>query len=143
MEPFLLRPQGATLSWIPRLSDKYSRKFIFIIGMYMDLALFVVLFFCKSLDLMICVTLCFGFATTIRVNVGFVYMMELMPKRLQNFYASSYNTLEGSVLLLGTLYFWFVSKDWIYFTMIGFAMQIWCCISILFLPESPRLLIEQ
>lgn len=72
----------ATLSFVPRLSDKYNRKKIFLIGMYGDWLLFIVMFLTKSLDMMIVVMLMFGFMTTIRVNVGYVYMMELMPKRL-------------------------------------------------------------
>ena len=35
-----------------------------------------------------------------------------------------------------------MSDHWLYFSLIGFVLQIWNCISILFLPESPRLLIE-
>ena len=46
------------------------------------------------------------------------------------------------MLLLATIYFWFICKDWIYFSLIGFALSTWNCIAIQFVPESPRLLIE-
>mmetsp|Transcript_40669 Transcript_40669/g.53345 ORF Transcript_40669/g.53345 Transcript_40669/m.53345 type:complete len:141 (+) Transcript_40669:476-898(+) len=132
-----------TLAFVPRLSDKYNRKKIFLAGMYIDWLLFIAMFFTTSLDLMIVVTFLFGLATTIRVNVGFVYMMELMPRRLQSNYASAYNTMEGSILLLATLYFWFISRHWIYFTLFGFALATWNVITCtFFVPESPRLLIE-
>jgi len=131
-----------TLPWVPRLSDMYGRKMIFNIGMLIDLAMFIIMFFTTKIDSMIMVTFMFGLATTIRVNIGFVYMMELMPKRNQTFYGSAYNVLESSVLLLGTLYFWFVSKQWIYFTLFGFGLQIFSVITIQFLPESPRLMVE-
>ena len=111
-----------TLPIIPRISDIYSHKKIFIVGMWLDWLLFICLFLCKSLDFMIVVTFCFGLVTTIRVNVGFVYMMELMPKRLQGFYSAGYNTMEGSVLLLATIYFWFISTHWIYFSLFGFGL---------------------
>ena len=112
----------STLLWVPRLSDIYGRKWIFFAGMAADWVLFILIFICSSLNWMIVITTAFGMMTTLRVNIGFVYMMELMPKRLQSFYASTYNTFEGSILFLGTLYFWFVSKHWIYFTMIGFIL---------------------
>ena len=131
-----------TLPWVPRLSDMYSRKKIFIIGMVMDWLMFVAMFFAKSINWMIVITFVFGLMTTIRVNVGFVYMMELMPKRKQTFYATIYNIVEGTCLLYGTVYFWFISKDWIYFTSIGFVFQTFNIITVWFLPESPRLLIE-
>lgn len=111
-----------TLIWVPRLSDKYGRKTIYMIGMWGDCACFIAMFLVTSIDLMICVTFVFGLCTTIRVNIGFVYIMEMMPKRNQTFYASAYNCQEGSILFMGTLYFWFVSKDWIYFSLIGFTM---------------------
>ena len=72
-----------TLLFIPRLSDIYGRKKIFLIGMYGDWALYIAVFFVKSLDFMIFITFCFGLLTSIRCGVGYVYMMELMPKRLQ------------------------------------------------------------
>lgn len=131
-----------TLPWLPRLSDVYSRKYFFMGGMVVDLLLYIALFLTKSLDWMIVVTTCFGLVTTARCNIGFVYMMELLPRRLQSNYSAGYNIIEGSVLLLGTFYFWFVCKDWIYFTLVGFVAQIWSVIAIQFLPESPRLLIE-
>ena len=131
-----------TLPWMPRLSDMYGRKMIFNIGMLTDLVMFVFMFYTTNINSMIMVSFVFGLATTIRLNIGFVYMMELMPKRNQTFYGSIYIVLEGLILLLGTLYFWFVSKQWIYFTLFGFFLQIFNVITIQFLPESPRLMVE-
>ena len=132
----------STLVFVPRLSDRYSRKKVFAVGMVADWVLFIAMFLNSSLDLMIVICFLFGMATTCRLNVGFVYLMELMPKRLQGSYGSTYNTFEGTILLLGTFYFWFVSKDWFYFTLIGFGLSTWNVIAIRFVPESPRLLIE-
>ena len=67
--------------------------------MVLDWCMFIVMFFTTSINWMIVVMFMFGMATTIRVNVGFVYMMELMPKRNQSFYSSAYNTFEGTILL--------------------------------------------
>ena len=131
-----------TLPWIPRLSDMYSRKKFFIFGMVVDWLMFVAMFLTRSINWMIVITFVFGLMTTFRVNIGFVYMMELMPKSKQTFYATFYNIVDGSNLLTGTIYFWFISKDWIYFTMIGFVLQTFNVIAVWFLPESPRLMIE-
>lgn len=111
-----------TLPWLPRLSDMYSRKWFFVGGMLVDFALYTVLFFTSSIDWMIVVTTCFGMMTTVRINIAFVYMMELMPRRLQSNYCAAYNTIEGSILLLSTLYFWFVSNQWVYFSLFGYGM---------------------
>ena len=42
--------------------------------------MFVCIFFTTSLNWMIVVFFVIGLATTSRVDVGFVYMMELVPK---------------------------------------------------------------
>ena len=88
-----------TLPWIPRLSDMYGRKSVFLIGMIIDWLMFIVMFLTTSVNWMIVVMLVFGMATTIRINIGFVYMMELMPKRNQSFYSSAYNFFEATILL--------------------------------------------
>ena len=77
-----------TLIWVPRLSDMYGRKFIFMVGMIADFAMFTCIFFISSLDGMIVVLFVVGMATALRTDVGFVYLMELVPKRNQVFYAS-------------------------------------------------------
>ena len=119
-----------TLPWVPRISDMYSRKWVFMSGMVFDWLLFIALFACNDINWMIFITFLFGLATTIRMNVGFVYLMELIPRRNQSFYASIYNAQEASQLFIATLYFWFVSKHWIYFTLIGFALSTWNVIAI-------------
>ena len=131
-----------TLPWLPRLSDMYGRKKILIFGMFGDLLLFIAMYLANSFVLMLIVMFLFGCLTTIRLNISFVYLMELFPKKYQSFYASAFCTLDSMQLFLATMYFWFISKHWFYFTIIGLVMQIYNCITILFIPESPRLLIE-
>ena len=63
---------------------------------------------------------------------------------MQSSYTAAYNTLESVVLPIGTLYFWFISNHWLYFTLFGFVLSTLNIISCyFFVPESPRLLIEQ
>ena len=70
-----------TLLWVPRLSDRYGRKWVFVVGMWTDCVAFVAMFLTHNINVMIAVIFVFGLCTTIRINIGFVYMMELMPKR--------------------------------------------------------------
>ena len=49
--------------------------------------------------------------------------------------------LDVSIFLFGTLYFWFISKNYFYFLLIGYLLQIWSLFASFILPESPRLLI--
>ena len=66
-----------TLPWLPRLSDMYSRKIFFQIGMLTNFVMFICMFFVTSVDWMIAITFVFGLVMTVRINISFIYMMEL------------------------------------------------------------------
>ena len=70
----------STLLWLPILSDKTGRKRIFQFGMLSDLLLYTGLLLTDSLAVMIMLYFIFGMMTSIRVQVGFVYLMEILPK---------------------------------------------------------------
>ena len=61
---------------------------------------------------MIFVLFAFGMNTSLRVNVGYIYVMELMPTRCHTLVGTIWNIGEACIYLIGTLYFWKVSKDW-------------------------------
>ena len=50
----------STVLWVPRLSDKYSRKWFFVAGLLADVLLYSSLLLCTSLDLMIVTTTLWG-----------------------------------------------------------------------------------
>ena len=71
---------GASLLWLPRYADIYGRKRLFAIGMTVGAVFYTLLMLTESLYTMIFVTFVMGMITSIRVNVGSVYLMEMMPK---------------------------------------------------------------
>ena len=132
-----------TLLWLPRLADVYGRKKLFLLGMTLDLALYTVLIFASNLDLMIAVIFCFGLCTSIRTNIGYIYMMELIPKRNQTVAGTSWGVLESSIMLGATCYFMLSSsKNWLYYCLIGYIMQVFAFFGSMILPESPKWLFE-
>ena len=72
---------SVTLLWLPSFSDRYGRKRFFWGAMVLDLFLYVGLFLTTDLIVMICIWFCFGLLTSIRTNVGYVYLMELLPRK--------------------------------------------------------------
>ena len=48
---------------------------------------------------------------------------------------------EAMIYILGTLYFWKVSKQWFYFTSIGYVQNFLGAILLIWMPESPRYLV--
>lgn len=80
--------------------------------------------------------------SSIRVNIGYVYLMELMPKKAQTPVTSGRNVLEAFIFVLATLYFWQINKHWIYFVLIGYSWNIISVIGMYWMPESPRYLLN-
>ena len=133
-----------TLLWLPRFGDTFGRKKMYAIAMIIDTVLFIIILTTKSLILMIITMGIFGGTTSLRVNVGYPYLMEMCPKRGQVLMGTTWNILEGLIYLIITLYFWVtVYASWIYLVLVGFVIQVWVTIAIWALPESPSWLLEK
>ena len=64
---------------------------------------------------MITATFLLGCCSSIRISVGFNYLVELQPKRYQTAVGTTWNMIDGSMTLVFVLYIWLVSKNWLYF----------------------------
>ena len=71
---------GVTLLWLPRMADIYGRKRLFTYGMNVGAVFYTIMMITESIDVMIFATFVMGMITSIRVNVGSIYLMEMMPK---------------------------------------------------------------
>ena len=132
----------STLLWIPPLSDLIGRKKVFVVGPVIDFFSYSVIMTTDSLDVMIAAIFIYGATTSIRVNAGWIYFQELMPKHNFTFYSMIGFEVDALIFLCATLYFWLICKTWFYFTMIGYGFTIVGLCLVWFLPESPRLLIS-
>ena len=71
-----------TLLWLPLLSDKLgTRRWIFIAGTVLDLAMYTGIMATHSLNVMITLAFLEGLFASCTQTVGWVYMMELLPPR--------------------------------------------------------------
>ena len=95
-----------TLLWVPRLADIYGRKYIFAIGQIFGAILYSILMVTDSLNVTIAVSFLCGMLNSVRVNIGYVYLIELMPKSAEASVTTAWNILEGSVYVFATIYFW-------------------------------------
>lgn len=131
-----------TLLWLPRFADVYGRKRLFAVAMAVQSFFYTVMMVTGSLNVTIMCSLFMGMLSSIRVNVGYVYMMELTPKSWHTSVSSFWNIVEGLIYVLASLYFWKINKYWLYFVAIGYCLQIYSAVMSWTLPESPRFLIE-
>ena len=133
---------SSTLLWVPRLADIYGRRRIFAYGQVISAVLYTIIMLSDSLNVIIAVSFLSGMLNSVRVNIGYVFMIELMPKSSQAKITTTWNIFEGSIYVLATFYFWQVSKNWLYFVAIGYGLSIYSAITVWSLPESPRYLVE-
>ena len=68
-----------TLFVVPRFADIYGRKWIFRIGMTIQLAAFTAVMFTHNLYVMIGAIFIIGACCTVRSSIGYILMMEFMP----------------------------------------------------------------
>ena len=135
---------AATLLWFPRFGDVYGRKKMYILGKLMDLLVFITIFFTKNINVMIAAFFIFGAFTSLRVNVGYNYLIEMAPRSHKVLMGTTWNMNEGVPYLIMTIFFWTTNYgSWIWIVGIGFCFEIWCLATVFFMPESPSWLIEK
>lgn len=95
-----------TLLWLPRLADYYGRKKFFVWGLAAQAVFYTILMFTKNLYLMIFTSFSFGLLASIRQVIGWVYFLELIPKKQQTPVACIFTIIDGLIYMMVTIYFW-------------------------------------
>jgi hypothetical protein len=104
--------------------------------------MFIGLYLSYDLNLTTAFMFIFGMSAIGRSAIGFLYLMELLPSNTQVIAGTAlhiHNTFTG---LIGCLYFWLISKNWIYLGYWGCATGVLGLVAVLFMPESPKFLIS-
>ena len=84
----------------------------------------------------------FGAIASIRQVTGFIYFMELLPKRNNTQAACVFFVIDGASYLLVALYFWVISTHWFYIILVAYIFQLTGAVLCWFLPESPVYLLS-
>mmetsp|Transcript_1601 Transcript_1601/g.2370 ORF Transcript_1601/g.2370 Transcript_1601/m.2370 type:complete len:300 (-) Transcript_1601:727-1626(-) len=132
----------STLLWMPGLSVKYGRRYLYWASIVVVALSYLTTLITGELIVMCIATSVQGMMSSLRVNVGYVYFMEMMPKSMQTPVTTVWCICDAVIYLLASVYFWKISKHAIYFEAVGL---VWTCIGVLsmiWVPESPRYLIS-
>ena len=85
-----------------------------------------------------------GLQTAIIVTAGFCYFLELAPAKYKDSMGAFYNVTEGSIYIVLTIYYRFISDYWKYQIIFGAFLGLISFIFVLiFVPESPEWLYSQ
>lgn len=131
-----------TLLWMPRLGDIYGRKKLVLWDNFVSLVLYAGVFLAPSIYVLQAVLFAWGFFASIRTNIGFCYMIEMMPRNWQSFVGTMWNCIEGLINLWATLWFMGVSTHWEGFVSLGLLLQFFSAATCFLLPESPIYLLK-
>ena len=132
-----------TLLWVPGLSDKYGRKKFMFWGILAQALTFTAIMVSKSFWLTVFCIGMFGALSSVRINIGFNYFLELVGAPYRNVYGTIWNISEGVIYLYATIYFWQIDTHWFYFVAIGWLLNWIAVVGIYFLPESPVFLLKK
>ena len=128
--------------FIPRMADIYGRKKIFLFSMALQLCTFLALYFSRDLNLTTVLMFIFGIAAVGRCSIGFLYLMELLPTSRQVFVGTILHVNNASVGVIGCLYFWKVSKNWLWLEIFAGCLDLVAMVgTLIMIPESPKYLI--
>ena len=84
-----------------------------------------------------------GMATSGRTTVGYVLATEYFVPKYQVLFGTLFNFLDGTTSLILTTYYAFITKHYLWGSMIGCVYAILCCIGMLFFAkESPLWLLK-
>lgn len=127
----------------PRLSDLYGRKKIFYFGLiaYVCVVTFIVIF--TNQYLYYCMIFLIGFGGAARMQCGYLYLSEMLPKRWGSIVTSIGLVFVSESVAMGSVYFWFISKYWRPFEIFGIGLAVLTISSVFWMPESPRFYLGQ
>ena len=95
-----------TLLWLPSFGDKYGRKYLFWFGIFINVICTGTMLFTKSLAVMSTAIFIIGMASSLRSNIGYVYLMELLPRKIQTPITAFMNSLGAFGYILCSICFW-------------------------------------
>lgn len=126
----------------PRLADIYGRKIIFLASMAIQLIAIILILFSRNWVFTAVLMFVFGTGGVGRSSISYLYMQEFLPSNRQTLVGTILQLNNGFVAIYTVIYYWFISKNWIYINAFGGFLTILSAVGVWFLPESPKFFIS-
>lgn len=97
--------------------DTYGRKKVFAIGSFVNfitLSVIICLPYHRvpSLNIIYAFQFINGIASSARIMTGYNYFTEFYPESMQCIVGTTWNVIEGCIVIFITIFFMFISKEW-------------------------------
>lgn len=106
------------------------------------LPFYVTVMLTHSLNVVISCLYMFGFFSTMRVTLGFVYMLEFIPKRQHAMITTVFSLQVPMLTLFSTFYFSVLTDYWFALGCVGLGFLLICDFGIIKISESPKWLLK-
>lgn len=102
---------GSTV--LARFGDLVGRIQMLRIGLFFSVLLYAALvFYSRSLVMHYILIFGIGFFSCLRLNLGFIYGQEIVNSKHANVIGSLNNVIDGFTMIVASIYFKYISKEW-------------------------------
>ena len=112
---------------LPALGDKYGRKILYVPTLCITFSSMVTIVLLPGLNIkwfyvLIAVFFINGVSNGGRSTSGYCLMVEIAPLKYQNFMGTVWNMSEGMVYIYLTIYYRYISKNWVWTLVFGASL---------------------
>jgi MFS family permease len=100
---------------VPRYGDLYGRKVPYAVSMGASLFFHLGLILSHNIYLTMTFFLLMGFCLPGKSNIAYIYLLELVPTKMQTYAGTALLFADGSTMIFLSIYFRLISKDWLPF----------------------------
>ncbi|TNV80510.1 hypothetical protein FGO68_gene767 [Halteria grandinella] len=129
--------------WLPRLADVFGRRTVYLYSMIGHFVFFGAIILSHSRVLTTVLMFLLGMSSVGRATVGYLYMMELSPLKQQTTIGTLLQIFNTFVTIFACFFFYYISKQWQWFEIIGLVINLIVIVCVVFMPESPKYLYAQ
>jgi MFS family permease len=135
---------GITNMWLPKFADIHGRRNVFTICMLIDYVVWGGLLYAQNIYLVYALLFIYGCTVTGRKSIGYVMLVENVPKAYSVTVGNILIFMDGSLLMFVSLYFRYISKNWLYLNYFSLSVSfVFLLIWLKFSHENPRFLIAK
>jgi MFS family permease len=101
----------SSLLWLPQYAETLGKKWLFVYTLIAFCVLSYIITITRSYTVMVISFYWLGFFMGPKTGVGWPYLLELVPKSTRAAHAAAFGILGGTMAIVGTVYFVFISKN--------------------------------
>ncbi len=113
-----------TIIPIPYLADRFGRRKIIAISLFINILVILTLLLSHSLNLTICAMFFAGMITSGRLTVAFVYLNEFFMPNQRTLYGTLFILIDGLSYLVMTVYFRYIGNNYYQVCVLGLIIAI-------------------